>query len=190
MESLLKTKKRMNIHIGEYHASSHPTVVYTLVGSCVAVCLYDPVRKIGGMNHILLPGQADMKRFDMPARYGINAMELLINKIMRLGGERRSLIAKAFGGAHLLPSIPKENGVGRKIAAFVLEFLKKESIRVVRQDLEGHESRKVYFHTDTGEVFLKRIQPMYYRWNLVSEEQEMLRRIRKEAEKPSKISLF
>lgn len=183
-------KKRVNIHIGEYHASDRPTVIYTLVGSCVAVCLYDPVRKIGGMNHILLPGQADLKKFDMPARYGINAMELLINKIMRLGGDRRSLIAKAFGGAHLLPSIPKGTGVGKKIAEFVVEFLRKESIRVVRQDLEGHESRKVYFHTDTGDVFLKRIQPMYYKWEIASEEREMLRRIRKEAEKPGKISWF
>ncbi|MDM8535516.1 chemotaxis protein CheD, partial [Desulfobacterales bacterium HSG17] len=92
-------KRHVDIHIGEFHASGQPTVISTLLGSCVAVCLYDPIKQIGGMNHILMPGRADMKRFDMSARYGINAMELLINRIMNLGGKRRNLVAKIFGGA-------------------------------------------------------------------------------------------
>jgi chemotaxis protein CheD len=182
-------KRKINIHIGQYHASTYPTVVQTLVGSCVAVCLFDPVTRIGGMNHILLPGRADMKQFDAPARYGINAMELLINRIMNLGGKRHSLVAKAFGGAHLLPAITEENGVGKKIAAFVMEFLRNESIRVINYDLEGHDSRRIYFHTDTGEVFLKRIPSRYYS-AITAKERKMLNYVRKQAEKPAEVILY
>ncbi len=185
----LQMKREVSIHIGEYYASRTPAVIGTLLGSCVAVCLFDPVRQIGGMNHILLPGRADMKGFDAPARYGINAMELLINKIMNLGGNRKFLRAKAFGGAHLLPAISEENGVGRKISAFVLEFLKNESIRIVNQDLGGHESRRIYFHTSTGDVFLKRIRSRYYS-KAVFNEQKMLWRVMRDIKRPAKIDFF
>lgn len=188
-EAVPLSKRKVSIHIGEYYAARQPTIIHTLVGSCVAVCLFDPVTQISGMNHILLPGKADMKRFDAPARYGINAMELLINKIMNLGGDRRRLVAKAFGGAHLLPAISEKNGVGRKNAEFVMEFLETESIRLISGDLGGHESRRLYFHTNTGAVFLKRIPSRYYS-NVVSEERRMFKYIRKIAEKAGKVTLF
>ncbi|OQY60450.1 MAG: chemotaxis protein CheD [Desulfobacteraceae bacterium 4572_88] len=182
-------EKIVGIHIGEYHASRHSAIIQTLVGSCVAVCLFDPVNHVGGMNHILLPGGADMRRFDSSARYGINAMELLINRIMNLEGNRHRLVAKIFGGAHLLPAISEENGVGKKNIAFVLEFLRNESIRIISRDLAGHASRRLFFLTDTGEVFLKRIQSRYYP-NMRLHEKAMLKQVRKEAEKPAKVSFF
>ncbi len=182
-------KKKTSIYIGEYYASNRPSVIETLVGSCVAVCLFDPLTQIGGMNHILLPGKADMKHFDAPARYGINAMELLINRIMNLGGNRHSLIAKAFGGAHLLPAISKENGVGRKNTSFVVEFLKNESIKMISYDLKGHESRRIYFHTDTSDVFLKRIPSRYYS-DITAKERKMLKHVRRESQKPAEVDLF
>ena len=113
-------KKKVSIHIGGFHASTKPTVIDTLLGSCVAVCLYDHVAPVGGMNHILLPGKADLRHFDNVARYAINAMELLINRILNLGGKRQNLTAKVFGGAHVLPTISEENGVGAKNSEFVL----------------------------------------------------------------------
>ncbi len=119
-----EVKKRISIHIGGFHASKEPTVIDTLLGSCVAVCLYDHVVSIGGMNHILLPGKADLQHFDNVARYAINAMELLINKVMTLGGERQHLVAKVFGGAHVLRAVSPENGMGAKNSEFVLEFWK------------------------------------------------------------------
>ncbi len=174
-------KKRISIHIGQYHASNNPIVITTLVGSCVAACLYDPVHRVGGMNHILLPGKADLSKFDAPARYGINAMELLINRIMNLGGKRRFLKAKVFGGGHLLPAISRENGMGLKNAEFVLEFLRNESIKIVSQDVGGTVSRRIIFHADSGVVFMKRIKT-HYMSRIVTEEQKVLRRIRKETE--------
>jgi len=182
-------RRNVTIHIGEYYAGKGNSSVYTLVGSCVAVCLFDPVNEIGGMNHILLPGRADLKYFDAPARYGINAMELLINKIMRLGGDRHRIVAKVFGGAHLFPSISEENGVGRKITEFVLEFLEKESIRLVSYDINGHSSRKIYFYTDTGDVYLKRIPSRFYS-EILSREKSMMKKIQREIRRPAKITWF
>lgn len=182
-------KRRVSIHIGGIHASGKPTVIETLLGSCVAVCLYDPVESIGGMNHIFLPGRADMRHFDATARFGINAMELLINRLMRLGASRERFVAKAFGGAHMMLEVSKENGIGAKNAEFVLDFLEMESIPLVNHNLGGYDARRIYFHTDTGEVFLKRITPARYQ-RIELQEQEILKRARKEAKQSGGVTLF
>ena len=181
--------KEINIHIGEYFGSVEPVVIKTLLGSCVAVCLFDPVTRIGGMNHIFLPGRADLKHFDAPARFGINAMELLINKIMTLGADRRRLIAKAFGGAHILPCISDENNTGRKNSDFVMAFLKNESIPLTSYRLGGNHGCHVHFHTNTGMVFVKKI-PSAQIPTLCAHERKTLGRIRKTVKKPGTITIF
>jgi chemotaxis protein CheD len=190
--SQLKTETNrtvVNIHIGDYYASKEPEIIHTVLGSCVAVCLIDPGQKIGGMNHILLPGKPDLEHFDASARYGINAMELLINKIMTLGGKKHMLIAKAFGGGHIMPAISKENGVGRRNIKFVMDFLKNERISIVRHDLGGNESRKIFFYTDTGEVLLKRIH--HNRWESIArEEKKQSLLIRSKLNNPGDVVLF
>jgi len=181
--------ENVSIHIGEYHASKMGVIIETLLGSCVAVCLFDPVERIGGMNHILLPGKADFNHFDAAARYGVNAMELLINRILNLGGSRHMLKAKVFGGAHVVASISLANGVGRRNADFVLRFLEVENIPLLSQDLGGQDPRRIYFRTDTGEVLLKRIPFTSKPWIGV-QERKLLERIRKEAEEPGDVTLF
>jgi chemotaxis protein CheD len=182
-------KQEISIHVGDLYGSREPVVIHTMLGSCVAVCLYDPVQRIGGMNHILLPGNADTKQFDSSARYGIHAMELLINRIMTLGGNRHRFIAKAFGGAHILPGIALENGTGKRNIEFVREFLKTESISLVSYDLGGHQARRIYFHTDTGEVLVKRIlRPKHL--SISIEERKLLDLVRRDAESPGSITLF
>ncbi|MBW1697247.1 MAG: chemotaxis protein CheD [Deltaproteobacteria bacterium] len=183
-------KKRVSIHIGDYYASSEPAVVHTLLGSCVAVCLFDPTKRTGGVNHILLPGRADMVQFNTSARYGVNAMELLINAIMGLGGERNQLVAKVFGGAHILGAISEENSVGKKNIAFVLEFLEKESIKIINQDLGGYDTRTIFFHTDTGDVFLKRTSHNMYNKMIAKKEKDLLKRIKKQTKEQGKVDLF
>ena len=182
-------KRTICIHIGGLHASREPTVIETLLGSCVAVCLHDPIERIGGMNHILLPGRANLKHFDVISRYGINAMELLINRLMALGSKRHPLVAKVFGGAHVLSAISQENGMGRKNVEFVLEFLQMEAIKIINQDVGGHDTRKIHFHTDTGEVLLKRIAPSLHPNNGLH-ERGFLNVVRREARKPGKVTLF
>ena len=111
---MILEKKKVSIHIGGLYATRNSTVIETVLGSCVATCLFDPASRIGGMNHIFLPEKPNIKCFSENARYGINAMELLINRIMDLGGCRQRIVAKIFGGSHLFPSISEENGTGIK----------------------------------------------------------------------------
>lgn len=182
-------KKIVRIHIGDYYASREGRIIYTLLGSCVAVCLWDPVARIGGMNHILMPGKADFKQFDVAARYGINAMELLINRIMNLGGNRQRLVAKIFGGARTLVTIPETHSMGPKNAEFVEEFLKSESIPVRSKDLGGQRSRRIFFHTDSGDVFLKRGNLMDLA-ALTRLEKRLRRTVKQRSESEGDITLF
>ncbi|MGD0830935.1 MAG: chemotaxis protein CheD [Terracidiphilus sp.] len=125
-----------------------PVVLDTLLGSCVAVCMYDPALRAGGMNHILL---SKCRAGERNPRCGIHAMELLINELMNVGGDRRRFIAKAFGGANVLQGI-KMLPVGDSNAKFVREFLATERIPLVAERLGGNHAVHLYFHTDTGKA--------------------------------------
>ena len=82
--------KRITIYIGGYYASRQPAVIKTVLGSCISVCLFENNLKFGGMNHFMLP---EMKEWENPeddynyTRYGLYAMEVLINEIIKLGGK-------------------------------------------------------------------------------------------------------
>ncbi|MDX9962550.1 MAG: chemotaxis protein CheD [Desulfobacter postgatei] len=178
---------RVSIGIGEYFVTSQDVVIHTVLGSCVAVCMYDPEKKIGGMNHILMPSNPDINKYDASARYGINAMELLINAIMRLGGNRKKIVAKTFGGANLLMGVSQETAVGTRNVEFVVNFLRAEKIKILSRDFGGHDSRKIFFHIGTGEVFLKRVPSMK---SLVVAEQIKRNRIKEQLAKPGDITLF
>jgi chemotaxis protein CheD len=125
-----------------------PIVLDTVLGSCVAVCMYDPVLRAGGMNHILV---SKCRAGDRSPRCGVQAMELLINELMRLGGDRRRFIAKAFGGANVLRGI-KMLPIGDSNANFVREFLATERIPLVAKRLGGNHAVHLYFRTDTGKA--------------------------------------
>jgi chemotaxis protein CheD len=101
------------------------------------------------MNHILMPGKADLKSYNNPARYGINAMEILINSMMKLGANRYKLLAKVFGGAHVLSGISEEYGVGLKNVECIIDFLMNEKIRIANYNIGGYDSRRIFFYTDT-----------------------------------------
>ena len=182
-------QKRVTISIGEYYASRKPVVISTFLGSCVAVCLFDRKRQIGGMNHILLPGRADLKNYNLPARFGINAMEILINSVMALGADRRGIRAKVFGGACVIPGLIEKQAVGRKLGSFVTSFLEKEGIGIISRDLGGTFVRNVYFHTGTGDVYLKQSHSLKSS-SLVLEEQKKFSQIREKVKAPTDVTLF
>lgn len=146
--SRLPHRNRISLHIGEVAASQLPVVIDTLLGSCVSVCMCDPLLRAGGMNHILLPS---CRAGEISPRCGIHAMELLINELMKLGGDRRRFIAKAFGGANVLQGI-NVPPVGEGNARFVRDFLSAERIPLVAERLGGNLAVHVYFRTDTGKV--------------------------------------
>jgi len=182
-------REKITIRIGEYHASRTPCVIDTILGSCVAVCLFDPVMRIGGMNHIFLPGRADTSRFNEPARYGVNAMELLINRMMKLGAVKKQMIAKVFGGGHLFGEVKGYPPIGKQIAEFARCFLKNEQIHIASRDLGGAFGRKVFLHSDTGDVFMKRIPSLRHNMEKAIQKQRM-KIIGKAIEKPGEITIF
>ena len=143
---------------GQYHATAGPGTITTVLGSCVSTCLWDPVARIGGMNHFMLPGDQATpgSAWAASARFGVYAMEVLINQMTRLGADRRRLVAKVFGGARVLAGFDTLD-VGAKNAEFVLEFLKVEGIPLLAQDLLDVHPRKVHFFPDSGKVQVKRL---------------------------------
>ncbi len=181
----LADKKRVTIYAGDVTTSVEPVVLQTLLGSCVAVCLWDPVLRAGGMNHILLPGG----RLDPDnSRYGINAMELLINGLMKLGCDRYRLVAKAFGGANVLAGL-KRRSTGDMNVAFVRKFLADERIPLVAQRLGGVHGVHVRFSTDTGEVLVRAVDGSKLP-RIIHDEAAYQRSHRKELHKSSEITLF
>ncbi|MHB8535524.1 MAG: chemotaxis protein CheD [Sulfuricaulis sp.] len=145
---------RITINIGGLRASRQPLLLDTVLGSCISACLYDPVSGVGGMNHFMLPEGVDPGD-PTSTRYGVNAMELLISSLMKLGADRRRFQVKIFGGGHVLNIRESLDGVPQRNIDFVRRFLETEQIPVVREDLGGYQPRRVLFHTHTGKVFLK-----------------------------------
>lgn len=139
----------------DYLATAQPTALVTLLGSCVAACLYDPAMAVGGMNHFMLPG-GEAGADATCARYGANAMELLINDLLKLGARRQRLQAKVFGGGNVLSGFHSAP-IGNRNAAFVLEYLAAERIPVLAQDLGGVHPRKVAFFAQSGRSLVKRL---------------------------------
>lgn len=125
-----------------------------VLGSCVSVCLWDPVLSIGGMNHFILPGEAPGRRED--ARYGTTAMTLLTQTLERRGARPGRLRARAFGGAVLsdAPAL-RAASIGPANAAFCRAFLESAGIALIEGDFGGHHARRLWFWPATGVVVLK-----------------------------------
>jgi len=141
-----------SIILGEVKATRGPSMIKTLLGSCVSACIYDPETGVGGMNHFSLPGVSDDGTC---ARYGAYAMELLVTEIMKKGGNRNRLRAKVFGGAKVLNIESEQLNVGAKNAAFVIQFLADEGIPIESQCLGGTRGLLVRFRPHTGQAQVK-----------------------------------
>ena len=141
--------RRVHIIQGEYKVLSDPdAVLSTILGSCVAACLRDPVAGVGGMNHFLLPGNASSPMTGGDAtRYGVHLMELLINGLLKQGARRDRLEAKIFGGAKTISTF---SNVGEQNAAFAVQFLRDEGIPVVGSSTGGDVGRKIEFWPVSG----------------------------------------
>lgn len=143
-----RTLTRKHVMEGQFHVSDDPELVLTTVlGSCVAACLRDPVARIGGMNHFLLPGDGDRAQSRDAERYGVHLMELLVNGLMCRGAHKGRLEAKLFGGAR---TIFKSSDVGKMNANFAEHFLKNEGIAIVGGSLGGKSGRRVEYWPLSG----------------------------------------
>jgi chemotaxis protein CheD len=147
-ESVMIHTRQTQIQVlqGEYSVSAEPNVVLSaILGSCVATCLWDPANRLGGMNHILLPGSQSPSH--QKNKYGIFAMETLINELMKLGTRKSDLVAKVFGGARTYENCLQ---IGEANANFVRGFLKSEGIKIKAASLGGSQARRVRFYPESG----------------------------------------
>ena len=138
---------------GEFFVHDEDLLIMTTLGSCIACCLWDRERRIGGMNHFMLPdggGAAD------GGRYGSFAMELLINEMMKRGASRLAMEAKVFGGGAVISGMNSIN-VGERNTSFVMDYLKTERIPVVSKDVLNVYPRKVCFFPASGKAMVKRL---------------------------------
>jgi chemotaxis protein CheD len=135
---------------GEYFVHDEDILVMTTLGSCIAACLWDRERRIGGMNHFMLPDGDS-------GRYGSFAMELLVNELLRRGASRAALEAKVFGGGSVIAGMSSLN-VGERNTAFVLDYLRTERIPVVSKDVLDVYPRKVCLLPASGKAMVKRLQ--------------------------------
>ena len=136
-------------------------VLGTLLGSCVSACICDPEAGIGGLNHFLLPDDHGALSRSSAAgaaahasRYGVHAMEMLINEILKHGGARPQLQAKLFGGANVI-ALSSPNPVGERNQKFTLDFLRREGIPVTAVDMGGDRARRVFFKPATNKVLVQ-----------------------------------
>ncbi len=152
---------------GEFYISKADISIATTLGSCVSACIWDSKYNIGGMNHFMLPltdreahevnwGQRGMH--SDATRYGNFAMEYLINLILKNGGQKKNLRAKAFGGAKVLQNM---SDVGDRNINFVLGYLENENIPLLSSDLGSIYPRKVLFEPHTGRVLVRTINHLH-----------------------------
>jgi chemotaxis protein CheD len=138
---------------GQMFTSDEPMTVTTILGSCVAVCLWSPAKGIGGMNHYLLPEGSATEANRL--RYGNNANPALLQEVLSLGGVASDLRAKVFGGATIMASADPALSLGKRNMELALEFLKANRIHIVERYVSERRGCKLIFQTNDGSTQLK-----------------------------------
>lgn len=149
-------RKSITVFSGDWRVTANPEeMLVTILGSCVAACIHDPVAKVGGMNHFLLPGDDSVvAQTSDAARYGVFAMENLINGLLKAGARKERMEVKVFGGGNVIKNSQR---IGSKNAAFIRTFLKREGFKISGEDLEGDLPRRIHFFPDTGKVMMRKL---------------------------------
>lgn len=146
---------------GQYYVTRNEESIVTVLGSCISACIRDTKKRIGGMNHFMLPStESEFKnsKMDDGARYGNYAMELLINEILKNGGKREDLQVKIFGGGKIISNM---TDVGKRNIEFALSYINTENLSLVAEDTGDIFPRKVYYFPMTGKVKVKRLRSLH-----------------------------
>lgn len=159
---------KVMVQSGLLHATNEAVRLRTVLGTCVSACLWDEVAGVGGMNHFMLPDGDDPL---MPTRFGVHAMELLINELMKRGADRRRLKAKAFGAAKVLRAMSSST-VAERNEQFVRQFLDVERIPLVSSRFGGSSAMEVEFEPKTGRAFVRQTETT----SAITESEERYRR--------------
>ena len=147
-------RKSVYLHSGQVHVSEEPCSITTILGSCVAVCIWDPIHGAGGATHYLLPHR--VRDDNTSLRFGSFAIEHLIKSLLALGSTRHNLRSKLFGGACIFPGFKSiDEMLGTKNVEVAVRMLEKDGIPVITLDVGGQQGRKLVFNTDSGDAWVK-----------------------------------
>lgn len=160
-----------NIHPGEW-AVEPARPIATLLGSCVAVCLFDTATPVGGMNHFMLPSMQRGRSSDDVELAGDASMTALLNALLARGAARHRLVAKAFGGGTIIETANSSLAIGKRNADFAREWLARERIPLAASDFLGPWSRKVILLPQSGDVYCKRIVTTMVTAQVLKREEE------------------
>ncbi|MBX7255034.1 MAG: chemotaxis protein CheD [Candidatus Hydrogenedentes bacterium] len=141
---------------GYVYFSKQPTTLRAVVGSCVAVCLYDRILQMGGMNHYLRPHISDQTK--ATPQYGNVAISALVRMMDEAGSRRRDVVAQVLGGG--APEDAQANWIGDQNVSIAREILARKGIRIVSEDVGGSVGRKIVFDTGTGEIAVLKVQKL------------------------------
>lgn len=131
-------------------ASRKPHQVTTILGSCVAICMWDKKNRIGGINHYMLP-LWNGKGLASP-KYGNIAVNKLLSKLENLGANKNDIIAKVFGGGEVISTQKSNMNIGERNIAVAKEILKEYKIPIISSSVGGKNGRKIIFYTESGDV--------------------------------------
>ncbi|MDP2634216.1 MAG: chemoreceptor glutamine deamidase CheD [Pseudoalteromonas sp.] len=146
---------------GEFYVSKNDELISTVLGSCIAACVYDDKLGIGGMNHFMLPAEKGVEQANahsLNCRYGNWAMEFLINEVLKNGGSRSNLKIKLFGGGKIIRSM---TDIGLGNIRFAYSYVQEEKLDLVSHDVGGPWPRKVNFNPQTGRAQVKKLREMH-----------------------------
>ncbi len=173
---------------GDFYVSNNPSeVIATVLGSCVSACIRDPIAGVGGMNHFMLAeSQGDPSKAwaNAATRFGLHAMEQLINTIIKLGGEKSRFEIKIFGGGRIINAM---RDIGGNNVAFVRSFLQAEHLRIKAEDVLGRQGRKLYYYPYTGRALVKTL-PHIPQKTLAAQERQYAKKLAEP--KSGEIELF
>jgi chemotaxis protein CheD len=148
----------IQVGIAELKVTGQPNrlITYSL-GSCVGVTLYDPLTKVGGLLHLMLPDSTQFNNVTKPAKYANLGIPLLLSEVRRKGGRSANLQAKLVGGAQMFSGMNDkfELNIGKRNAIMAIQTLKKLGIKIVAEDLGGNRGRTMILDTISGQVFIR-----------------------------------
>lgn len=157
-----KSKKRVvGISLGGIYMTEEDEIITTVLGSCISVCARDVMTGIAGMNHFMIPGnKADIRNSSGHAlfQYGLYSMDYMLNKILHLGGSKKHIEIKIFGGGAMISA---DGDVGKNNIRFVKNYINLKGFKLVSEDVGGSHPRKINYIPRTGKVMVKRMRSLH-----------------------------
>lgn len=141
---------------GYIYFSKRPSTVRTVVGTCVAVCLWDKELKYGGMNHFLQPSTSEQEK--ATPKFGNVAVAALVRIMEEAGCQKKNLVAQVLGGA--IPPKSGVNSLGRQNVQAARDMLARKGIRIAAEDVGGVIGRKIAFDTGTGQLAVLKVHEL------------------------------